>query len=104
MSNGNLSSGPEIVVHRGITWNLAVAKAGGLTAASFRGIGRFISWGNHGISSALAQFWVCQAQNDSAVLCFSDTTDRDAGRCRSVWGVRSWQIMEGISCEGDCLG
>eukprot|EP00931_Biecheleriopsis_adriatica_P115470 TRINITY_DN91258_c0_g1_i1.p1 TRINITY_DN91258_c0_g1~~TRINITY_DN91258_c0_g1_i1.p1 ORF type:complete len:920 (-),score=106.12 TRINITY_DN91258_c0_g1_i1:70-2829(-) len=41
---------------------------------------------------------VAKLEDDTAVVCFSDTTARELGRCRLIWGKRSWVELKARLC------
>lgn len=51
---------------------------------------------NRGITWNLA---TSKVDNETALVCFSDATVRDAGRCCSVWAPQHWEILEARACD-----
>lgn len=51
---------------------------------------------NDGISW---NFAAAVVRSDTALVCFSDSTRRDAARCRTVWGPRNWDPLEVRACS-----
>jgi len=49
-------------------------------------------------------FAISRLEADSAVVCFSDSTQRDAARCRVVWGMRSWEPLIARACSENATG
>ncbi|CAE7380519.1 MIR1 [Symbiodinium pilosum] len=43
-------------------------------------------------------FAMARVESDTAIVCFSDSTRRDAARCRTVWGLREWLPLQARAC------